>query len=682
MSTWRVPTVPVLALLAAAGASARAEDGEMPEDPAAFVAAVREGRLPPVAPWPRYEGTLRVPAFGEQPPMDAGNPVPPGKEEWGNPTPGGTLIVQYNSAPKNINKIVSNDAVVEYITETVRPYLILQDKVDFSYGRPSPEDPAHRFVSVNPRDCASGWVKEDTLQRADGTVVAYGAVTADGDSWDVKPLAVHPREPRSAARYPKAEGDRVLKGTFCTVTLKPGIKWHDGAPFRAQDVVFSVRAIQNPNANSDNVKPFFELVKSVEALDDLTVRWILDRQYFGADDTVVGGNQTIIPEHAYRAEWDKANPGKPMDPSADEFGPFFNNCTPLNERPLGTGPYRVVDFVPSQSVTLERFPGYFGPPGRADRIVWKFITNPVAALQALQGGEIDFAAHGLVEDQYVNEMGTPEFQARFARAVWFTPSMGFVAFNRRVPQLADPRVRVALGLLADRPTYVKRKFHDLSVLISGDQFVAGPAYDAAIRPLAYDPAAAEELLDEAGWYDRDGDGFRDKDGKRLEFEFLIPSGSKTMKEFAPLWLEACKKVGVVLKPAEMEWAAFIERFEGKKFDSITLQWAMDPESDPHQLWHSKWAAEGMKSSNTTSFADPRADALIVAIQSCLDPKERARYQHALHRILDADAPYLFLFARPDIAGYSRDWRGVRFYPRRPGFDLTEWYLPPGVRKAR
>jgi len=126
---------------------------------------------------------------------------------------------------------------------------------------------------------------------------------------------------------------------------------------------------------------------------------------------------------------------------------------------------------------------------------------------------------------------------------------------------------------------------------------------------------------------------------------------------------------------------FIEKFEGKKFDAITLQWAMEPENDPHQLWHSKWAAEGMKSSNTTSYADPRADALIEAIQQCLDPAERARYHFALHRLLDADAGYVYLFARPEIGAYARKWRGVRLYPKRPGFDLTEWWVPKELQEG-
>jgi peptide/nickel transport system substrate-binding protein len=670
--------------LAAGSASVAAAEDPMPEDPKAFVEAVKAGRLPPIAPWKRWGGTVKAPPFGARPEVDVGNSIPPGKEAWAKPVEGGTLVVQYNSAPKNINKVVSNDAIVEYVTNTVRPYLIHQDMVDFSYGEPSQEDPEHVFLSKDPADCASRFVKEDILVRlvpgtktGETSALAHGVVTETADAWVVTPLVQAAGEKREKATYPKQPGDKVLRGTFVTVFLKPEVRWHDGAPFRAADVAFSVKTIQNRLVNSDSVKPYFERVQSCTALDDHTVRWILSSQYFGTDDTTVGLNLVLLPEHAYRKLFGEANPGKPFDPASEEFARFFNNCTPLNEKPLGTGPYRVVEFQASQSVTLERFEGYHGPRPYADRILWKFINDPVAALQALKSGEIDFAAHGITEDMYQMVLADPGFLKDHNRAYWFTPAMGFVAFNRKSPckALADARVRAALGMLIDRPGFVSKKLHDLAVLVSGDEFVSGPAYDPAVKPLAFDPEAAEELLDEAGWYDRDGDGIRDKDGRKLEFGFYITSGSKTLKELTQMWLEACRKAGVSLKVREMEWAAFIEAFEGKKFDAISLQWAMDPENDPHQLWHSKWAPEGMSGSNTTSYADPRADALIEAIQECLDPKERARYHHALHRLLDADAGYCFLWARPEIGAWKRKWRGVRLYPKRPGFDLTEWYLP-------
>jgi peptide/nickel transport system substrate-binding protein len=342
----------------------------------------------------------------------------------------------------------------------------------------------------------------------------------------------------------------------------------------------------------------------------------------------------------------------------------------------------VVNFTPSLSVELERNPDYFGPRGHADRIVWKFINDPVPALQALKSGELDYVAHGPTEDQFVdpNVMAEPSFVARFQPIKWFTPGFAFIALNRRTPALADTRVRAAMSLLADRPGYVEKKFKNLSVLISGDEFICGPAYDPEVKPLAYDPAAAGELLDDAGWYDRDGDGIRDKDGKKLEVEFMIATGSKTMKEFVPIWLESCKKAGVVLKPVEMEWAAFLEKFHSKKFDAITLMYAGDIESDPGQLWHSKFAPEEMTGSNTTSYVDPRADALIDAIKPCLDREERMRYHHALHRLLDADQGFCYMFTRPEIGAYSRKWRGVRLYPRRPGFDLREWYVPAELQE--
>jgi len=672
-----------LVVLGLAAATAAPAGEEMPTDPKAFVEWVKKGNLPPIAKWPRYAGKIEAPPFGQEPAWDVGNPLPAGKDTGKGPVDGGTLVLQYNSAPKNINKVVSNDAVVEYIVELSNVYLIHQDRVKFTYGKPSAEDPEHVFVSVDLHDAAEKFVKEDTLLRvktgADGKEttepVAYGAVKDAGDAWEVTPVAKVEGEERKGGKYLKEPGDRVLRQTFCTVYLKDKVKWHDGAPLTASDIAFSVQVIRNENVNSDNIKTYAEPVRSCTALNPTTVRWILDQQYFATDDSIVGNNLVWLPEHAYREAWDKANPGKPMDPSSQAFAQFFNNCTALNEKPLGTGPYKVVDFQAARSVTLERNPLYFGPRGHADRVVWKFISDPVPALQALKSGELDFVAHGPTEDQFVTVMAEKEFVEKFQPCRWFTPSFAFIAFNRRTPQLSDPRVRAALTLLADRPGYCEKKFHNLSVLVSGDEFISGPAYDPAVKPLAYDPAAAEELLDEAGWYDRDGDGIRDKDGKKLEVEFMLSTGSKTMKEFTPIWLEACKKAGVVLKPVEIEWAAFIEKFESKKFDSITLMWAMDIENDPGQLWHSKFASEEMKGSNPTSYADPRADALIDAIKGCLDREERFRYHHALHRLLDADQGYCYMFARPELAAYNRHWRGVRLYPRRPGFDLREWYLP-------
>jgi peptide/nickel transport system substrate-binding protein len=685
------PVAPAPVAPAPAAPAPGTHAADIPEDPAAFVEAVKSGKLPPIAPWKRWDGTVKAPPFGARPMVDPGNPIPPGKEAWGTPVEGGTLVVQYNSAPKNINKVVSNDAVVEYVTNTVRPYLIHQDMVDFSYGRPEKDGDRRSFVSVNPRDCATRWVKEDTLARpvpggkaGELEPLAHGVVTEADDSWVVAPLALVAGEKRETIRIPKKPGDRVLRETFVTVWMKEGVRWHDGAPLRAADVAFSVRAIKNKFVNSDNVKPYFELVKSCDAVGDLVVRWVLDRQYFLADDTTVGQNLIVLPEHAYRALWAKAFPDAAFDPGSQDFAKFFNNCTELNERPLGTGPYRVTGFAASQSVTLERYDGYHGPRPFADRIVWRFINDPLAAVQALKSGEIDFAAHGPTEELYSSVMADEAFQRDHCRAAWFTPAMGFVAFNRKSPckALADNRVRAALGMLMDRPGFLATKLHNLAVLVSGDQFVSGTVYDHAVPPLAYDPAAAEQLLDEAGWYDRDGDGIRDRDGKKLEFTFCYPTASATLASLTPLWLDAAKKAGIAMKVQTLEWAQFVEALERKKFDAMSLQWAMEPENDPHQLWHSAWAPDGATGSNVTSYSDPRADALIEAIQQCLEPEERRNYHRALHRLLDEDAGYTFLWCRPELAGWNRKWRGVRLYPKRPGFDLTEWYMPKEHQERR
>ena len=127
--------------------------------------------------------------------------------------------------------------------------------------------------------------------------------------------------------------------------------------------------------------------------------------------------------------------------------------------------------------------------------------------------------------------------------------------------------------------------------------------------------------------------------------------------------------------AHLEWASFIDKVKNKDFDAVTLSWAQSLESDPYQLWHSSGASPEARGSNHCSFADPLADQLIDIIRLTLDEKKRIRAEWSLERILDSQQPYMFLFAPKDHGVYHKRFQGVKWYKLRPGFDLTEWYVP-------
>jgi peptide/nickel transport system substrate-binding protein len=118
----------------------------------------------------------------------------------------------------------------------------------------------------------------------------------------------------------------------------------------------------------------------------------------------------------------------------------------------------------------------------------------------------------------------------------------------------------------------------------------------------------------------------------------------------------------------------------KDFDAVTLAWVSPIEGDPFQIWHSSGAGAESRSSNHVSFSNDEADEMIMAIRSSLDQGQRAEIFHSFHRLLDAEQPYMFLYTPKEFGAYHNRYRGVKWYRIRPGFDLTEWYIPKNLQK--
>jgi peptide/nickel transport system substrate-binding protein len=158
------------------------------------------------------------------------------------------------------------------------------------------------------------------------------------------------------------------------------------------------------------------------------------------------------------------------------------------------------------------------------------------------------------------------------------------------------------------------------------------------RPLPFDPKRARELFNEAGWYDRDGDGWIDKDGRAFEFD-LVYQAHKSSEAFALQFQQSLKRVGVRMNAVPLEWATLSSRVSQRDFDAAYKAWVMPLEADPEQRWHSRWAGPG--TSNETSFADPVADRLIESFQRELDRDRRGAFERELHRRLYDAQAYMY-----------------------------------------
>ncbi len=486
----------------------------------------------------------------------------------------------------------------------------------------------------------------------------------------------------------------IQQGTVFTYFIDPRAKWSDGAPFTAKDLEFAYRVINNPFVDGDSIRVYYSDIVRCEALDPKTLRMQYRQQYFMAFEFTAGLPMYTPPWHVFENKYKTQAPSKtltfehltPEEEAAQNkisvsgaaFGKAFNEDGDYGRKPLGTGPYLIDSWVNNDRLVLKRNPNYWTDEhkGYLDEIVFKVIIEDVTAIDALRTGAIDFLYRINASHYHESLKGPPAWMKdKYVKASWYIPSFSYIGWNLNRPLFQDRKVRIALRMLLDMEEFREKKYHGDSVLVSGSQYYFAPAYDQSVKPLAFDLDTARELLSDAGWADTDGDGILDKDGKKFEFKFLLSTGSETAQHLSALLQENGKRVGISIQIDRLEWASFLERVQNKDFDAVTLAWLSSPESDPYQIWHSSGAGPQSRSSNHVSFSNPEADSLIEMLRVTLDKDKRNAIYHSFHRLLDSEQPYAFLHTPKDFGAYHQKFRGVKWYRLRPGFDLTEWYIP-------
>jgi peptide/nickel transport system substrate-binding protein len=431
-----------------------------------------------------------------------------------------------------------------------------------------------------------------------------------------------------------------------TFKIREGIKWQDGEPFTAEDVVFSYNTIMNPKVDSPQLRSYYQEIKDVRAIDDLTVEFTYARPYFLALEFC--GGMPIVPKHIF------------------DKGDF--NTNPAGRAPVGTGPYRFVKWTTGREIVLDKNPDYWGEKPKLDKIVFKIITDNTVAFQVLKRKELDVA--GLTPIQWELQTDTPSFQENFDKLSYFTPNYSYIGWNSKRPFFADKNVRTAMTHLVNRDLILDKILYNLGAIVTNPFYINSPEYDKSIKPLDYNPAKAEELLKKAGWVDHDGDGIRDKDGVKFAFEFLIPGGSETGEKIATILKEELDNMGIQMDIRKTEWAVFTSRLNERNFDAVTLAWSMGVESDPYQIWSSTQAESG---SNFIGFKNDEADELIEEARTEFDRDKREELYRRFSEIIHEEQPYTFLFCRKSTVAVNKRFENVVVYPL--GIDPVEWYVP-------
>jgi peptide/nickel transport system substrate-binding protein len=345
---------------------------------------------------------------------------------------------------------------------------------------------------------------------------------------------------------------------------------------------------------------------------------------------------------------------------------------------VGSGPYVFENWQVGKEIVLGRNENYWGAKPKLKKIVYRFISNDIARIQALRSHEIDMVR--ATEEQFADLTAEEGFQDEFNCLAWWIPQVPFyyMCWNQDTPFFSDRRVRLAMTHIVDREKIVSSLLKGNGKVTTGPFYINSEQYDKSIEPWPYDIDRAKELLDEAGWIDSDGNGIRERDGTEFSFEFTIPSRSVYYSRLGKMLKDSAAKVGIDVVIDPVEWSILMVKVNDRKFEAVSMGWGGDVLQDPYQLWHSSQI--GNRGSNYAGFRNAEADAIMEEGRRTLDVGKRTKLYHKLNAILHHEQPYTFLYTRPIFRIVDKRFKNVKIYPFGPNY--FEWYVPKSEQRYK
>jgi len=388
--------------------------------------------------------------------------------------------------------------------------------------------------------------------------------------------------------------------------IKSGVKWQDGEPFTAKDVLFTYELINSPQVVSPYTSTF-RMVKSVEIVDELTIKVTYKEPYFKALELWMSG---ILPYHLLKDE---------KNIMSSKF----------NTHPVGTGPYRLVKLEFSKNIELGANDDYFEHRPKIDKIIYHVIPDANTRFLMLKTEKIDV---GSLEAMQIERQIEPSFFDTYKVIEEIAHAYTYLGLNLRREKFQDSRIREALSLAVDREELVDILFMGHGQVCNGPFLPGGPSFNAKVKAPKQNLKRAKELLKEAG-YDEE---------HPFSFE-IATSNSSSIRPYAAQILQyQLAKVGVKVELRVMEWQAFLNTVVfPREFDTVLLGWSLSLSPDPYLLWHSDSDKPG--AFNFIGYHNKKVDDLIETMQGTIEREALATIQQQIFTDVVADNPYLFLF---------------------------------------
>ena len=444
-----------------------------------------------------------------------------------------------------------------------------------------------------------------------------------------------------------------------TFQLKKNVKWHDGRPFTADDVVFTYQAMVNPKTPTA-YKEDFKAVESIEAVDAHTVRVRYARPYAKA---LQSWSTNMLPRHlleSYVAE------GR------------LREAPQNRESPVGTGPYRFKEWRTGEKVVLTANRDYYETGPYLSRLVYRIIPSQATIFLELKAKAID-SSSTLTALQYKRQTDYPGFRRAYQKFRYPSSAYTYFGFNLKDPRFADKRVRQAFAHAISKQELIEGVRLGLGREATGPYKPGTWVYNPNVKRYPHDLERARQLLAEAGWREKNGDGLLVKDGKPFTFTLMTNQGNDERKKIAELIQASLRELGVGVDIRILEWASFIKEYVKKRrFEAIVLGWGIGLDPDQYEIWHS--SKTGPDDLNHISYANPEVDEMLERGRSSCFEDERKKYYDRLQEILAEDQPVVFLYFPDALPVVATRVYGVVETPNGIGFSFTEWFVPRSLQR--
>jgi peptide/nickel transport system substrate-binding protein len=462
--------------------------------------------------------------------------------------------------------------------------------------------------------------------------------------------------PEIATEVPTlSNGGISSDGKTITYHLRHGVKWQDGVPLTAKDIVFTYKAIMN-NKNNVQVRTGYDQIADVVAKDDYTVV-VHMRSVFAPIVAFFMGMQggfSILPEHLLAKYSDL-------------------NHVAWNNAPVGSGPFKFVEWVHGDHITMEANPTYWRGPPHLQKIIFRIVPDTNTVVTQLQTHEVD-AWFRADPAKYA------QLKALKGYKVILSPEnvFGHIDFNTKDPILNDVSVRQAIESSMNRQRMVDDATGGVYQSTDTDQSVFSWANDHHTPYFGYDPAKAVALLDAAGWK-LGPDGIRAKNGTRLSLQLSYIGGQSIGQKVAGIIQQDAKAVGIEITQKTYPSTIFFASAQSGgilnsgKFQLAYYGWVSGVDPDNSSLYRcNQFPPQGQ---NMLFWCDPALDTAEVDALGNMDQTRRTKDYHLISRELGEQAPTIYLFAERRVDVVPDQFEGFKASPAESAYwNAWQWSM--------